>query len=197
MEKDFNLENIKPDIRYLKDMDAVIYDKDWQQTADPETELYYMYRGLKERQGYRYDITIMFPKMLGKEFNKTKGHTHNKDYGEIYIVLEGEAIYLMQKESNGVIEDAYAIKAQKGDICVIPPYYAHFSINSAQIELKMANWVDKDCKSDYKGIQQKQGACYFYTINGWIKNPNYGNIPPLRFEQPQQSLPKELSFLEK
>jgi glucose-6-phosphate isomerase len=194
MKKDFDLENIKPDIRCLEDMGTVFYDKEWQKTADPEMELYYMYRGLKEKENYRYDITVIFPKMLGKEFNKTKGHKHNKDYGEIYIVLEGEAIYLMQKENNGIVEDVYAVKAKNGDVCVIPPYYAHFTINPGQTELKMANWVDKNCKSDYKGIQQKQGACYFYTINGWIKNPNYTSTPSLRFKQPQKSLPKNFSF---
>ena len=194
MEKDFHLENIKPDIRHLKDMDSVLYDKGWQETADQEMELYYMYRGLKEKENYRYDITVIPAKMLGKEFNKTKGHKHNENYGEIYIVLEGEAIYLMQKENNGIIEDVYAIEARKGDVCVIPPYYAHFTINPSQQELKMANWVDKSCKSDYKGIQQKQGACYFYTTNGWIKNLNYKNIPSLRFEEPQKSLPKNFLF---
>ena len=195
MEDIFNLENLNPDTRTVQDMGTVFYDKEWLKTAKKDTILYYMYRGLKEKNGYRYDITVMPPEMLGKEFNKTKGHKHNNSYGEIYMVLEGEAIYLMQKENNGIVEDVYAVEARKGDIAIIPAHYAHFTINPSQKELKMANWVDKNCQSDYKGIQQKQGACYFYTINGWIKNPNYTSIPSLRFEQPQKSLPKKFSFL--
>lgn len=195
MEDNFNLKDLSPDIRSVQAMGTVLYDKEWLKTADKNMALYYMYRGLKERQGYRFDITVLFSKMLGKEFNKTKGHKHNNSYGEIYIVLEGQAIYLMQKENNGIVEDVYAIKANKGDICVIPPHYAHFTINPGQKELKMANWVDKKCQSEYQGIQQKQGACYFYTINGWVKNPNYKTIPSLRFEEPRKTLPKQFSFL--
>jgi len=191
MENNFDLENINPDIRRLKDMGTVLYDKEWQKTADPEMELYYMYRGLKEKNNFRYDITVLFPKMLGTEFNKTKGHSHNKDYGETYIVLEGEAIYLMQKEKDGNIEDVYAVQAKSNDVCIIPPHYAHFTINPTQTKLKMANWLNKNCESEYQDIQENQGACYFYTSHGWLKNKNYKNTPALRFEPPQNSLPKK------
>ncbi len=195
MEENFDLENLNPDIRHLKDMGAVLYDKEWQKTADPEMELYYIYRGLKEKQGFRYDITVIPAKMLGKEFIKTKGHKHSKDYGEVYIVLKGEAIFLMQKTKNNKIEDVCAVKGKKGALCVIPPFYAHFTINPSSKELKIANWLDKNCENLYQDVQTKQGACYFYTTNGWLKNENYKNIPPLRFEQPQNSLPEKLSFL--
>jgi len=91
-----NLKNKKPDIRYLNDMKNVLYDQQWAKTAS-NFELYYMYRGLKEKDGLRYDITVIPARMLGKEFTKTKGHEHVGNYGEVYIVLEGKAIYLMQK----------------------------------------------------------------------------------------------------
>ena len=78
--------------------------------------LYYMYRGIKEDGDLRYDITIIPAKMLGMEFNKTKGHYHPESYGELYIVLEGEAIYLLQKlDQEGEIEDVYMVEAQKGE----------------------------------------------------------------------------------
>ena len=195
MDKHFDLKKLKSDTRTIQDMGLVFYDKDWRKKANPDVVLYRMYRGLEEKMGYRYDITTIPAIMLGKEFNKTKGHQHNNSYGEIYIVLEGRAIYLMQKENDSTIEDVYAVQAEKGDVCVIPPHYAHFTINPGSSEIKMANWVDKNCKSKYKEIQQKQGACYFYTLDGWIKNKNYTKIPPLRFEQALKSLPKQFSFL--
>jgi glucose-6-phosphate isomerase len=215
MKNNFNLENInpvrdskdeeypqnrgisngvKPEVRTLEDMGTVLYDKDWRKTADPNMELYYMYRGLKEKDNFRYDVTVIFPKMLGKEFNKTKGHDHIENFGEVYKVLEGRAIFLIQKTIGSKVEDVYAVKAKKGDICVIPRYRgccAHFTINPLQEILKVANWVDKNGKYDYQGVQENQGACYFYTTDGWVKNENYKNIPPLRFEPPQKSLPKE------
>ncbi len=198
MKKYFDLENIKPDIRTLKDMGAVLYDKDWQKSANPETRLYYMYRGLKEEGNFRYDITVVLPKMLGKEFNKTKGHDHVEDFAELYQVLEGEAIFLIQKNIGGKVKDVYAVKAKKDDICVVPSYRghcAHFIINPTKKILKTSNWSDKDGKSDYQGVQERQGACYFYTTDGWLKNENYKNIPPLRFKQPQDSSPKNFPAL--
>lgn len=187
------LEN--PDIRYLKDIESVVYDKDWLKKA-PNTELYYMYRNLKQKGPLRYDITIIPPKMLGSEFVKTKGHYHPKQYGELYIVLEGKAIYLMQRvnKENEII-DVYAVEAKKGDYVVIPKNYGHITINPGPGSLKMANWVCDNFESDYSLIDRKGGAAYFYTINGWIKNNNYNNIPDLRFEAPDQEEPKDLSFL--
>lgn len=176
------------EIRYLYDMKEVIYDKKWLKTA-PNLEVYYIYRGLKEKNGQRYDITKIPARMLGKEFVKTKGHEHTGRYGEVYIVLEGQAIYLMQKRKNAIIKDVYCVKAKNGDVVIIPPDYGHITINPSKKDLKMANWITKEVKSDYKPIQKMQGACYFYTKDGWVKNKNYKKVPKLRFEKPLKSMP--------
>ena len=189
-----DLKDKTPDIRYLNDVKDVIYDKEWLKTA-PNLELYYMYRGLQKKEELRYDITIIPAQMLGKEFTKTKGHEHIGSYPEIYIVLEGEAIYFMQKQKEDIIEDVYAVKAKKGDVIIIPSYYAHITINPSNQDLKMANWMAIKAKSDYAPIQKMQGACYFYTKEGWIKNKNYKQIPELRFEEPKKSIPDNLDFL--
>jgi len=175
-----NLENIKPDIRHLKDMKNVVYDQEWFKTAPEDLELYYMYRGLKEKDNLRYDITIIPPRMLGKEYVKTKGHNHPEK--EEYIVLEGEAIFLIQ-DGKEIIKDVYAVKAKKGDKVIIPPEYdGHVTINPTNQELKLANWIAKDFKHDYSVIERMKGASYFYTTDGWIKNKNYKQVPELRFD---------------
>lgn len=194
----YDLTKYTPDIRYLDDMREVLADKDFAKNS-PNVELYYMYRGLEEKGVLRYDITTVPAKMLGNEFTKTKGHYHQGAYPEVYMVLEGTAIYLMQKrKENGEIEDAYFVEAHAGDVAVIPPFYGHITINpSATENLKMANWVSKNCMSDYSLYVENQGACYYYTTQGWIKNETYKNIPDLRQEQPTKSLPEDLSFLDK
>ncbi len=201
------------EIRYLYDMKDIVYDKKWLKTA-PNLELYFMYRGLKEKNGLRYDITVIPNRMLGKEFVKTKGHEHIGKYGEIYIVLEGEAIYLMQKREKDIIKDVYCVKAKKDNVVIIPPDYGHITINPSKKDLKMANWMTKEVKSDYKPIQKMQGACYFAVAQKskskkeqvprkreqkskikWIKNKNYKKVPKLRLEKPLKSMPKNLDFL--
>ncbi|HHE76500.1 MAG TPA: glucose-6-phosphate isomerase [Candidatus Parcubacteria bacterium] len=194
-----NLKNKTPDIRFLDEMRKVLYDQKWAEKAANQ-ELYYMYRGLRKRKGLRYDITIIPPKMLGKEFVKTKGHYHIGNYGEIYIVLSGKAIYLMQKAISKSdfqkISDVFAIKAGKGDIVVIPAGYGHITINpSKNKKLVMANWVSEKCKSDYKPIEEMNGACYYYTVKGWTKNKKYSEVPKIYFKQPSRTMPKNLNFL--
>ena len=197
-----NLKNLTPDIRELNDMRGVIYDKEWLKKAG-NSELYYMYRGIEEKDGIRYDITVIPPAMLGLEFVKTKGHYHVQGHQEIYTVLEGQAVYLMQKRRNNSpeeIEDAYTVKAQKGDVVIIPHFYGHITINPSQTEeLKIANWISTQCKSDYSLYEKMQGACYYYLAAdggaNWLKNENYKIVPDLRSEKPSKAFPENLDFL--
>lgn len=184
----------KPEIRYLSDLKNVLYDQRWLKKAK-NFGLYYIYRGTKEKNGLRYDITIIPPKMLGREFVKTKGHKHFGNYQEIYQVLKGKAIFLLQKGKGNLIEDVYAIKAKKEEVAIIPAGYSHLTINPSRKILKLGNWISEKCKQDYKSIERKRGGCYYCTKNGWLKNKNYKRVPKLRFEKPLKSLPKNLAFL--
>src|SRR3989344_281827 len=192
-----DLSKLTPDVRSLDEMRMVLSDQEFAKNA-PNADLYHMYRGIEEKDGIRYDITVIGAKILGNEFPKTEGHYHVGNYQEIYTVLEGQAIYLMQKKKNGnEIGDVFAVKAQKGDVLVIPSNYGHMTINpSGTQELKMANWISSDCKSDYSLFEKNQGACYYYVAPGtWVKNEHYKNVPPLRFEEPLKEVPKDLTFL--
>lgn len=191
---EIKLEKKKPDIRYLYDMKKVIYDREWLQTAS-NFELYYMYRGIKKRGDLRYDITKIPARMLGKEFVKTKGNRNSKGYQELYTVLEGEAIFLMQKAEDEIVEDVIAIRATPKDWIIIPQNYTIITINPSRKTLKTGNWVSEKTKNIYEDIEKMEGACYYYTKSGWTKNKNYKKIPKLRFEKPLKLRPKKLDFL--
>lgn len=192
---EIDLIKLTPNIRKLSDMKEVIADQTWAANA-LDVDLYYMYRGVAQENGLRYDITVIPARMLGNEFSKTKGHVHIGNYQEVYTVLEGQAIYLMQKTEHENVQDVYAVKCDKGDTIIIPSGYGHMTINpSSTQELKMANWISPDCKSDYSLFEKLQGACYYYTTEGWINNKHYKNTPPLRSEEPIKEIPKDLNFL--
>jgi glucose-6-phosphate isomerase, archaeal len=178
-----------PDIRKIKDLESVLYDKKWSKETE-NFDAYYMYRGVKKEKELRYDITIIPFKMFGEEFPKTKGHYHPERYGEIYKVLEGKAFYLLQKKD---LSDIFVIDTDEGEFAVIPPGYGHITINPGKKNLKMANWVNPCFESEYEEIEEKNGGSYFYTINGWIKNINYKNIPDIRIEKGKKEPPKILS----
>lgn len=190
----------KPDIRYAKDMGEVILDQEWLK-KNRDAELYYMYRDLWRENdeqrikggNLRYDITIIPPRVIGKEYVKTKGHYHpvaegGKTYPEIYEVLEGKAHYLLQKKSQeGVIDDVVLIETEAGEKAIIPPNYGHITINPSEESLKMANWVDRRFDSIYEDIIDLEGGAYFELSNGeFVKNDNYEEVPELRFGEPSE-----------
>ncbi len=181
-----------PDIRRLNDMKEVLYDQQWANNA-PNLELYFMYRGLELKDGLRYDITIIPFQLLGKELTKTKGHSHPGEYAELYQVLEGKAIFLMQKEKENKLENVYAVQTKKGDQVFIPAHYGHVTINPGPVDLKMSNWVVDGFQSDYSLFLAQQGACYYALQKDgrikWLKNENYGSVPELKFEQANQNIP--------
>ncbi|MHA1213129.1 MAG: glucose-6-phosphate isomerase family protein, partial [Candidatus Heimdallarchaeota archaeon] len=70
--------------RKLFDMKEVIYDLDFLEIQKEDLDLYFMYRDLTreedkaifQQNSVRFDVTIIPPKMLGREFVKTAGHFH-------------------------------------------------------------------------------------------------------------------------
>lgn len=191
----------EPDVRMLSDMKDVLADKAWFRTAG-DFELYYMYRELSRTEsdlqsmrkaGLRYDITVIPPARLGKEFVKTKGHYHpivpgaKVSYPEIYQVLEGEAIYLLQRAEGENVLDAVVIEAEKGDVVIVPPGYGHISINRSETVLKMANWVCTYFSSVYEPIRKAGGGAYYLLDEGFVANPGYPEVPEIRRVKPVES----------
>ncbi len=179
---------VKPDIRTLGQMRKVLFDPEAGK-GDQNTPLYHMYRDLAPKlkaSSIRYDITIIFPKKLGAEFNKTLGHYHpaaapGLSYTELYNILEGEAHYLLQKPGPGLIEDALLIRAKKGDAVPMPPNYGHITINPGSGPLVMANLVEANFSSEYTEYEKHRGGAYYELANGkFIQNPTYGTLPKLR-----------------
>ena len=187
-------------------MGNVLYDQKWFKTAK-NFNVYYVWRGVKElrrsrfatlrgmKNGLRYDITIIPPRMLGSEFPKTKGHKHLQSVQELITVLEGQAFYFAQWGKGNKINNVEVVKAKKGDWLIVPPDCNHFTINPASKRLVMANWLLKKCKSDYSLFEKYQGAGYYFTKNGWIKNKNYKKVTKLRFKKPLKKKPENFDFL--
>ena len=166
--------------------------------AQVPQELYCMYRDLcrpEHRQKInaaklRYDITVIPPATIGREFVKTFGHYHpiisatDVAYPEVYEVIHGTAHFLLQ---NGV--DCILIEAKKGEKAIMLPGYGHITINPGKKTLVMANWVERHFKSIYSPIKQRKGAMYYELTTGFVKNTNYNSAPRLRRLKPK-SIPE-------
>ncbi len=162
--------------RLLFDLKDVVFDKEWLAKQKRNFRLYEMQREVAKAGNIRYDITKLYGRMLGKEFNKTLGHYHPDGFPEIYEVIRGKAIYLLQKPvrtNSRKIMHAVAIYAKKGTQVIIPPRYGHVTINPSSKTLVMANLVSCRFSSIYEPYKRFNGACYYYTKKGWVKNENY------------------------
>ena len=193
------MENVNkvPDIRRRQDMKDVLYNPE----ASGEDELYYMYRGVSyakdealiENKGLRYDITVICPGTLEREYIKTAGHYHPEKpgtgltYPEVYEVLHGRAHYLLQlphPEDIDSLEIVLLVAAKPGDKVLIPPGFGHITINPGEDFLIMSNWVARDFSSVYEPVRQMAGGGYYelQTEEGpeFVVNKRYRSVPALR-----------------
>lgn len=173
---------------------------------EPETkidreEMYYVYRGLClpehqeliAKKHLTYDVTIIPPAMIGREFAKTVGHYHDVIPGtqiahpELYEILYGQALILWQKmdlEFKKVIA-VHILEARAGDKIVYPPNYGHILVNIGTEPLVTANWLSTDYKPLYEPVAQKRGMAYYAVVandGGYemVANPAYAELPPVR-----------------
>lgn len=165
-------------VRHLSELtDVMMNDIDLETHGD--LEVYYMFRGLHKNQGLRYDITLIPDRKIAGECAKTYGHCHpivekKLTYPEIYQVLDGRAVFILQNELRSKGTNVLVVDAKKGDILFIPPNNCHVSINPGNEKLLLANIVADGFESDYSLFKTNRGAAYYYGENGdLIQNTNY------------------------
>lgn len=189
----------QPVVRRLSQMREVFLDKDIQK---PE-ELYYMYRDVHcfsdapflERNKLRYDVTVIKPDYLGGELMKTAGHYHANNFGELYEVVYGECLCLLQRPDSQdyrVIEEVILVEARAGQKIVIPPGFGHILINPGPDYLVTSNWVSSCFNSEYELYKRMQGGAYFTIISDgkleFRKNPHFKQVVSIRFVKPTRRI---------
>lgn len=189
----------KLEIKKVIDLNSVLFDQ-----SQPEGQVIYeVCRGENVEGSFRYDLTLFHPVLLGLELGKTFGHYHENNNPEIYEVLSGRALFLIQKyeDNPSVISEAYLVEAREKDKVVIPFGFGMVTIN-AQIdkEALIGNWVDVGVKNTYEFFEKLRGGCYYILTaenRSWKaeENKNYQQVPELINLEPK-TLPIELRNLE-
>lgn len=188
-----NGEKLIPNVRKFSKLKVVL--KHPEKLGEKEDKAaYFMYRDLPPLRGKwaRFDITIIPPWRIGDELAKTKGHYHlppspgRPSYPEVYQVLMGRAIYLLQRHGSdfSVIVDFIEVEAHQGDVVVIPPEYGHVTVNPGDETLIMSNIIYREVKSYYGPYEKMRGAAYYYTTAGFERNALYSQVPEIRHEKP-------------
>ena len=143
--------------------------------AGPDSIAYYMFRDVYGHNTLRYDVTVVPPRMFGEEYVKTYGHYHTEakeglTYPEVYQILNGEAVFIMQTPHKDGSMDCIITKCKKGDIVFVPPNYGHVMINPSSSTLVSANIVSNSFASDYAEYKENHGAAYYFTKDGLVQN---------------------------
>lgn len=207
-----NLPPIQPQIRdffsmrnYLKDPGSTYWRKD----------VYHMYRDMAlpehaeaiHAANLEYDITVIPPGTIGREYVKTVGHYHpyksgtTVRYPEIYEVLYGKVFWLFQSASEDLerLKEVYIISAERGEKVVVPQGFGHVSINPTEDVLVMANWQPLNNKGLYEPYEIHNGAAYYVMSSEHLKangktnqefefapNLTYKQVPPLIQARPRE-----------
>jgi oxalate decarboxylase/phosphoglucose isomerase-like protein (cupin superfamily) len=161
---------------------------------------YYMIRGGSDKK----NITVLECGTVDGEYIKAYGHYHVDDLGEIYNVLSGQGIMLLQKrkvlDDGTVINDEVdwikAIFISPGSVVNIEPKIGHLIINiggewlvtsdNSPVAMSREEKASWPVHADYKPVKDLQGFAY-YVVKGvdgpsFIKNLNYKNTPEIIIE---------------
>lgn len=104
---------------------------------------------MKKEKDTEYTITIIEPGKIGKEHFMTRGHYHTNPYPEIYILLKGKGLLLLQNKK------FKKIKLKKGKVYYVSPGYAHRAVNLSWKKLEFLTVCSCKAKHDYKKIEKK------------------------------------------
>ncbi len=176
---------------------------------DKNQDLYYIYRNsclkkdkpLFSRSGVRYDLTVITPGLVGRETHRTIGHIHKNlsrtgRPPEIYQVIYGSAIFLIQNNTN---HELYAIYRSSGQKIIIPPDCGHITANaSLKTPLVIANiFVDRNNASDYSFFKKTSGPAWYPIWNKgkliFERNPRQKKYYSLKKIKTYGKLPLDIS----
>jgi glucose-6-phosphate isomerase len=122
---------------------------------------------------------------LGDEPVRSQGHIHKVSplsgwsTPEVYEIWSGKAIIYMQETAEDQPGRCFAVVANPGDVVIVPPYWAHATINAdAEQPLTFGAWCDREYGFEYDAVRAHNGLAWFPMITNsekieWQRNPNY------------------------
>lgn len=131
------------------------------------------------------NITIITPGLNGQEFNKTYGHFHKYQEVEIYHVVYGQGVLIMQRnDENGEAKEIKVVSLRPGTTVEVPAGYGHTLINVGKIYLVVIdNAPNEPNVNDFEPIKVKQGFVYYVVDKkgevGFEPNPHYRLHPQI------------------
>ncbi|WP_367365551.1 glucose-6-phosphate isomerase family protein [Pediococcus parvulus] len=113
---------------------------------------------------------------IGKEPVRSQGHIHsisascNSTTPEVYEVWQGKCTVLLQETANDNPGRVYAVTAKKGEVIVVPPGWAHCTVNAdPRMPMTFGAWCIRDYGFEYANVRKHHGLAFYPIVN---KNNN-------------------------
>ena len=122
---------------------------------------------------------------LGEEPVRSQGHVHRRaahsgwSPPELYEIWSGRAVVYMQERAADDPGRCFAIEAAAGEVVVVPPGWAHATVNASEREpMTFGAWCDRDYGFEYAEVRARGGLAYFPRLAAdgrleWQGNPRY------------------------
>jgi oxalate decarboxylase/phosphoglucose isomerase-like protein (cupin superfamily) len=152
--------------------------------------LYYMYNGivhedhaaLFKHHQLKYELTVLPPLKVGKEYNKAHGHIHQYHpirktrHVEAYEILHGHGVFQLFRYVDQQLQ-VIIFNVKTGDRFHLPCDYFHLSINTSQEPLIFGDLIADSSTNDYQPLIVTKGAPMYLLANhhnyDLQLNPNY------------------------
>jgi len=188
-------------VRRLRELVPVLYDASCLRHLDSDLPVYETYRdccddGAKDllrKYGLRYDVTVIPPLLLGEEYVKTLGHCHLPvgeagSHPEVFEVLDGEAVFFVQKQLGGEVDDVSLLFAKVGDKVLIPPGRGHVLINASMRRFVVGHLISRSSVEAHDPYVERRGAAFYVLTGGrLVRNLNYSSVPDVRVSRAETS----------
>ena len=122
---------------------------------------------------------------LGEEPVRSQGHVHRVSSHsgwrppEVYEVWDGAAYVYMQEQAADDPGRCYAVRADPGDIVVVPPDWAHAAISADPSDfMTLGALCDREYGFEYEEIKKRKGFAWYPLVSPsggieWLPNPLY------------------------
>jgi len=178
-------------VRRLDDVRALLRDP----LATGPDHLYTIYMGIRvpgraealSSLGLGYGAVVYNHGALGEEALRSQGHVHSVPAGtgvafsEIYEFWYGHGLVYMQDSASTAVSDAVAIEAGPGDKVVVPPGWAHATVNLGGGPLVFGAVYALEARLLYEPLRRLRGMAHYVLADGTLEaNPRYGRVPEAR-----------------
>lgn len=129
------------------------------------------------------NITVVTPGKNGNEFNKTIGSFHTYPGIEIYHIVYGQGVLVMQRnDEEGEAKEFRVVGLRPGLMVEVPAGYGHTLINVGKTYLVAIDSSPATVQSqNAEPVKKKHGLAYYVVDKkgevGFEANPNYKMHP--------------------